>query len=152
MRIQTRITLWKIRWQQFLSDRRFKKLVKKSGKTADACCGEEWYADSACEDLSLDSDERQAISNELLYQARKCYLPTPSLAEKEKWDEGAFAVPYMRDILTAEAMMELRSAIRKEQAERRAVLEWWLKILGGLVGILTGLVGALIGLFAIMKK
>jgi hypothetical protein len=49
-------------------------------------------------------------------------------------------------------MTELRSAIRKEQAERRAVVEWWLKVVGGSVGILTGLVGALIGLIAILKK
>jgi hypothetical protein len=32
------------------------------------------------------------------------------------------------------------------------VFEWWLKVLGGAVGILTGLIGALIGLVAIWKK
>lgn len=48
--------------------------------------------------------------------------------------------------------MELRAAIRKELAERRAVIEWRLKVIGGLVGIVTGLVGALIALIAILKK
>ncbi len=49
-------------------------------------------------------------------------------------------------------MTDLRGAIRKEQAERCAVVEWWLKVVGSSVGILTGLVGALIGLVAILKK
>jgi len=103
------------------------------------------------EDIDIEAQEKKAISDELFYDAQRLYLPTPKHDDKEKWDsDGALYTPTR--YLTAEAMTELRTAIRKERAERRAVVESWLKVLGGSIGILTGLVGALIGLVAIWKK
>jgi len=55
------------------------------------------------------------------------------------------------DVLTTEAITELRTAIRKEKRERRETVESWLKIIGGFIGVVTGLVGALIGLVSVWK-
>jgi hypothetical protein len=151
MRLQTRITLWKLRARARKSERIFNGLVRASGKPVEDCSGEDWYADYGCEEISIDALERKAISDELQYEAQKLYLPAPALNDEQKWDSD-HAIMSPTRFLTPEAMTELRSAIRKERAERRAVFEWWFKILGGAVGIITGLVGALIGLIAIWKK
>jgi hypothetical protein len=145
------MTLWKLRRRARKSGRVFDRLVRESGKSVEDCSGEEWYADYCIEAICIDADERKAISDELLYDAQKLYLPTPALHDEHKWDSD-HAITSPTKFLTPEAMTELRSAIRKEQTERRAVVEWWLKVVGGSVGILTGLVGALIGLIAILKK
>lgn len=145
------MNLWKLRVRARKSERIFDRLVRESGKSIEDCSGEDWYADYGNEEISIDADERKAISDELQYEAQKLYLPTPALNDEQKWDSD-HALNSPTRFLTPEAMTELRSSIRKERAERRAVFEWWFKILGGAVGIITGLVGALIGLIAILKK
>lgn len=151
MRLQTRITLWKLRLRERRSTRIFNRRVRESGKSVAECSGEEWYADAGYEELEIEAAEKKAISDDLMYQAQRLYLPTPSLNDQQKWDSDHALYSPTR-YLTAEAMTELRATIRKERAERRAVLEWWLKVLGGAVGILTGLIGTVIGLVAIWKK
>jgi hypothetical protein len=151
MRLQTRVTLWKLRMRARKSDRIFNRLVRESGKPLAECSGEEWYADGCIDSISIEAEEKKAISDELQYEAQKLYLPTPALNDEQKWDSD-HAINTPTRFLTPEAMTELRSAIRKERAEQRAVIEWWFKILGGAVGIVTGLIGALIGLVAIWKK
>ena|SRR2546427_4299966 len=150
VRLQTLMKLRKIRRELRKSDRQYYRTLRKSGKKQEECTGETWYLDWMIDNIWSEAQERKAISDELEYQAQKLYLPTPSLDNEEDWDTD-HANPPTR-FLTAKAMSELRSAIRKERAERRAVIEWWLKALGGLIGVVTGLVGALIGLFAIWKK
>jgi hypothetical protein len=150
MRIQTTIILWKLRARQRRSDRIFNKLVRQSGKPASECSDESWYADAGCESMEIEYQEKKAISDELYYQAQRLYLPTPEYDDNDKLASDYSVL--QRRYLTAEAMTELRTAIRKERAERRAVVESWLKVVGGSIGILTGLVGALIGLVAIWKK
>jgi hypothetical protein len=126
-------------------------LAKHTGKSVAECTGEQWYGDSVIDEIDIDAQEKKAISDELCFQAQRLYLPTPRFDDEEKWEsDGALNSPTR--YLTAEAMTDLRSAIRKELAERRAVVESWLKVVGGSIGILTGLVGALIGLVAIWKK
>jgi len=150
MRFRSRLKLWRIHSRQRKNDRVFSQLVKESGKSVEECSAESWYADLGNEEISLDAEERKTITDELIDEAHRLYLPVPLWNDQSKWDSD-YAEPPTR-YLTPQAMNELRAAIRKEQAERRAVLEWWLKALGGAVGILTGLIGALIGLIAILKK
>jgi hypothetical protein len=151
MRLGTRIALWKIRWETRKSDKVLNRLARQSGKKLGDCTCEQWYSDCMMDQICLEARERKAISDDLGDQAQRLYLPTPSLNDKTKWDSD-YAVHEPTRFLTPEAMTELRSSIRKERAERRAVFEWWLKLIGGLVGIVTGLVGALIGLVAIWRK
>lgn len=81
--------------------------------------------------------------------ANELQLPW-SYSDKDKWahdrPQGATG-----SVLTLEAMAELRDVIRKEKRERRETVEWWIKIIGGLIAIITGLVGALIGLVSVWK-
>jgi len=143
--------LWKLNRRERRSSRIFDKLVRESGKSADECSGEDWYADYGNESVEIDAAKRKAISDELFYEAQKLYLPTPAYNDETKWDSDR-ALNSPTRYLTPEAMTELRAAIRKERAERRATVESWLKVIGSSIGILTGLVGALIGLIAIWKK
>jgi hypothetical protein len=150
MNINTTIHLWKVRRELAKADRQYYRTLRESGKKEDHCTGEPWYADWMIANISAEAEERKAISNGLVSQARQLYLPVPPLDTGENWDSG-FDNPPTR-YLTDKAMTELRSTIRKERMERRAVIEWWFKVVGGAVGILTGLVGALIGLLAVWKK
>lgn len=99
---------------------------------------------------------QENISRDLIEQARKFYLPTPSMGEEDKWvDQEEFGDAYhFRHwrVLTPEAFNELRAAIRKEKRQRREVWESWIKVLVAVVTILTGLVGAAIGLASVLKK
>src|SRR5690349_17304440 len=51
MRLQTRITLWKLRLRQGRANRIFNRLLRESGKPLEECSGEEWYADAGNEDI-----------------------------------------------------------------------------------------------------
>jgi hypothetical protein len=150
MNIKTTIHLWKIRRDLAKADRRYYRTLRESGKKEDDCTGEPWYAEWMFANISAEAEERKAISDGLVSQARQLYLPSPPLDNGENWDSDG-GIPPTR-YLSERAMTELRSAIRKERMERRAVIEWWFKVVGGAVGILTGLVGALIGLLAVWKK
>ncbi len=144
------MTLWRIRRELRKADAQYYRTLKKSGRKESDCTGEPWYADWMFANIGAEAEEMSAISDELMFQARSLYLPTPSLDNQEALDTF-HANPPTR-FLTAKGMTELRTAIRKEHAERRAVVESWLKVFGGTVGILTGLIGTLIGLIAIWKK
>ena len=116
VRLQTLMKLRKIRRELRKSDRQYYRTLRKSGKKQEECTGETWYLDWMIDNIWSEAQERKAISDELEYQAQKLYLPTPSLDNEEDWDTD-HANPPTR-FLTAKAMSELRSAIRKERAER----------------------------------
>lgn len=124
--------------------------IKKSGKTTDECSGESWYADFMIEIVSREDEEKRLTSNSLEFEARSLWLPIPPKDDAARWEE--FTDNTNTHYLSPLGMTELRAAIRKERAERRAVMEWWIKTLGAALGILTGLIGALIGLVSILKK
>ena len=114
MRLQTKITLWKLRLRQRRSNRIFNRLVRESGKSVAECTNEQWYADGVLEDVDIEAQEKKAISDELYYEAQKLYLPTPRHDDNEQWDSDCALYSPTR-YLTAEAMTELRTAIRKER-------------------------------------
>ena len=68
---------------------------------------------------------------------------------KQNWET---TLQSSQEVLTREAITELRAAIRKEDSERGAVAEWWVKVVGGVLGIFTGLIEALIGLVALWHR
>jgi hypothetical protein len=125
--------------------------IKKSGKSAAECSGESWYAEFGNETIDLQLEETKITSDSLEFEARSLWLPIPSREDATKWEESNFGQTE-RLFLSPIGMTELRTAIRKERGERRAVTEWWLKTLGAAVGILTGLIGALIGLVSVLRK
>ncbi len=91
------------------------------------------------------------VSQSLINEADGLHLPRPQYNDKEKWDSNCPEHVERILALTPEAMTELRTTIRKEKRERRETVEWWVKIIGGLITIGTGLVGALIGLVSVWK-
>jgi hypothetical protein len=131
-------------------NRNFDDRIKKSGKTSDECSGESWYSDFMFEIIALEQEEKTLTSSSLEFEARSLWLPIPSREDDTRWEETHDNTNTR--FLSPLGMTELRTAIRKERAERRAVIEWWLKTLGGAVGILTGLIGALIGLISVIRK
>jgi len=117
---------------------------------------DEWWGLNSWEFDSIDAEIKHNDTRDLLDRADSLYLPRPGYGEKDKWltREDLDAPPGDRHwhVLTREAMTELRTAIRKEERERRETVESRLKIVGALVAPLTGFVGAVIGLIAIWKK
>lgn len=101
----------------------------------------------------LETDEKKLVSGSLEREASRLWIPLPPKEDRARWEnaEGYMGWDYAT-VLRPLGMTELRTAIRKERAERRAVTEWWLKTLGAAVGILTGLIGALIGLVSVLRK
>ena len=93
---------------------------------------------------------KKIVSDSLIKEADKLHLPRPQYGEKDEWEENNPPIE-TGYVLTREAIVELRTAIRKEKRERRETVEWWVKIISGLIAILTGLVGALIGLVSVWK-
>jgi len=89
-------------------------------------------------------------SDSLIKEADELHLPRPDYGANGKWEENnpPITTGY---VLTPEAMVELRAAVRNEKRARRETVEWWVKIIGGFITIVTGLVGALIGLISVWK-
>ena len=128
----------------------FDDRIKKSGMSASECSEESWYGDLGNEIVQLELDEKQITSDSLEFEARSLWLPIPPQEDTTRWQETMDNTD--RWFLSPLGMTELRTAIRKERAEQRAITEWWLKTLGAAVGILTGLIGALIGLVSVLRK
>ena len=144
-RLRTRIRLWRLDRQQRRLDAEGNRIKKKSHYE-----WRKWQNSYAGLDyMAIESEETELMSEELIYQAYKRFIPIPPRRDKAKWETTPES---SQGVLTREAMTELRAAIRKEDSERRAVAEWWVKVVGGILGILTGLIGALIGLVAVWHR
>ncbi len=84
----------------------------------------------------------------LLRKATKLGIDFP---DKPGWwwndidDEGVNYRNYLTD--SGEA-----GVLRLIREERRKSVEWWVKIIGGVITLLTGLAGSIIGIIAILKK
>lgn len=149
--IHDRIALYKL-------NRRVKKLAadqervrSESKEKKDPNILVEWWKATALQEYDdIEWARKRIVSDSLIKEADELHLPRPQYGEGDKWeaDKPMMAVGYA---LTREAMVELRTAIRNERRARRETVEWWVKIIGGLITIVTGLVGALIGLISVWK-
>ena len=146
----TRKRLREINRQLNKLNRDFDERIRKSGKTSNECSSEHWYGDFMWAIIAFEEEEKKLTSNSLEFEARRLWLPIPPREDTTRWEES-MDNSHTR-FLSPLGMTELRAAIRKEHSERRAIIEWWLKTLGGAVGILTGLIGALIGLVSVLRK
>ncbi len=84
---------------------------------------EEWWGTNGCLYDAIDCEIKQNDTRDLIDRAEKLYLPTPGIDEKDKWvpKEGLGYGHWQ--ILTPEAMTELRRAIRAENRERLEIIE-----------------------------
>jgi len=90
----------------------------------------------------LDDEISAVVSRRLLALAEDNLLPTPSFdAKGPDWIESEFTGRYR---LSGPAMVELRTAIRKEQREQSDSMFRWLAALTGIIGATIGLVSLLV--------
>lgn len=89
----------------------------------------------------IDDDISHLISQRLLSLAEKYLLPRPEYKEKDKWIESKVNPNSYR--LSPIAILELRSAVRKEQKERYERIFMWLAALTGIIGAISGLVAVI---------
>jgi hypothetical protein len=151
--VTTKIKLLELDRQEARLNREYKRKVTESEKKKDPSILEDWennYGQSVSGDILW--ERKKLASNALLSEADRLHLPRPDYNDKTKWDTDTDEYGMSRGLaLNAAAMTELRTTIRKEKREKREAVEWWVKLLGGLIPILTGLVGALIGLGAVLR-
>ena len=141
----TRLRTWRYDWQK-------RELVKESRRVAaearqknDQLICDEWYADNRWRFDVIDSAINGIKTDDLVRQAEKFNLSIPDKGDEEKWEHD---LPANHLVLTPNARKELGAAI---QRARRESIEWWVKVVGGAIGIVTGLVGASIGLIAVLR-
>ncbi len=121
--------------------------LKESHEKNDSNIIDNWYDSHQWEYDSIYWSRKELVSNALLEEADRLYLPRPQYSDKTKWEEAdEYTDNPGQRVLTPEAMAELRATIRKERRERRENIEFYIKLMGGIIAIATGLVGALIGL------
>ena len=149
----TRYTLWKLHRERRRLERENKRVWEEAQKKDDEAIYSGWRAEHGWELDLNDASINTLKSLDLVRRAEKLYLPTPERGGKDWLAQedlpGAASIMGSYSVLTPQAMNELRAAVRKASREN---IEWWVKVVGGAIGILTGLVGALIGLIAIWKK
>lgn len=147
-----RLRLYKLNFQQWKYDREAGRQFKLGKKKNDPEFADNWYDSVGHYEYEELAWKRKAlVSHSLISEADSLHLPRPQYNDKEKWDSNCPEHVERTLALTPEAMTELRTTIRKEKRERRETVEWWVKIIGGLITIGTGLVGALIGLVSVWK-
>jgi len=150
-RIHDRIALYKLDRLKKKVDTEGEHVLKKSREKKEPKIFEEWWEGLGSTHYRyIEWSRKRIASDSLIAEADKLHLPRPHQSDQDKWEEGR-PLTVIGDVLTPEAMVELRTAIRKEKRERRETVEWWLKIIGGIITIGTGLVGALIGLVSVWK-
>lgn len=98
---------------------------------------------SRVEEQMLDEQISILVTNYLIGQASRRFVPIPPHSEQNMWSQCD--VISNRYVLTNDGITRLRSALRSEQKERN---EMWLTMLAAL----TGIVGALTGLVAVMNR
>ncbi|HYW67936.1 MAG TPA: hypothetical protein VFB10_14665 [Candidatus Dormibacteraeota bacterium] len=145
-----RFKLWKVGFYEWQLEREWRKIARRAKKEKNPGIEEEWHKARRWEHEELGWTRREIVSRDLMREASNLLLPTPSYADKTKWDESAVNMGFGA-ILTKEATNELRFAIRQERRARRETIEFYLKVIATVLTIGTGIVGALIGLFAILK-
>ena len=149
--LRERIDLYKLNRREKKLDAEEERVRKKAKEKKDQSILDEWYGTVGYWEYDdIEWERKKIVSDSLVSEADELHLPRPQYGDKAKWEEDR---PQMVTgyVLTPEAMVELRTVIRKEKRERRETVEWWVKIIGGLITIGTGLVGALIGLISVWK-
>ena len=85
----------------------------------------------------IDDDIESLESRLLVESARQFILPIPEFNNNGgNWIKSEITGRYR---LSKDAMLEVRTLVRKERKERRAAVMMWLAALTGLVGALSGL-------------
>lgn len=100
-------------------------------------------ADAMFEEQMVDEEISIIVTNNLIRQANRHFVPIPPHSEQNMWSQCN--VISNRYVLTNDGITRLRSTLRSEQKERN---EMWLTILAAL----TGIVGALTGLVSVMNR
>ena len=150
-RIHDRIEVYKLNRQERKLDAEGERVHKEAKEKKDQRILDEWYeTTTSWQYEDIEWSRKKIVSDSLIDEADELHLPRPLRGDTDKW-EADKPVLAVGDVLTPEAMVELRAVIRKEKRERRETVEWWVKIIGGLITIGTGLVGALIGLVSVWK-
>lgn len=149
--IRDRIALYKLNRREKKVDAEEERIRKRAKEQKDQSILDEWYGSlGSWEYEDIEWSRKRIASDRLIADADELHLPRPRHGEENKWEVDK---PLLSagNVLTPEAMVELRTAIRKEKRERRETVEWWVKTIGGVITIGTGLVGALIGLVSVWK-
>ncbi|MDP8244804.1 MAG: hypothetical protein P9L94_12025 [Candidatus Hinthialibacter antarcticus] len=138
--IHYRYSLWKLQNSRNSTTNSFQKDIKNAknnNKSRDEISGirsQAWF-ETDCIDEEID-DLNTRYWTDL---ARRYCLPIPAIdREANKWTEGKYNG---KRCLTKEAVLELRTLVRKE---REVYLIW--------IAAFTGVLGALTGLIAIIKS
>jgi hypothetical protein len=101
--------------------------------------------DSELHDIRVIDDNIASLQTTFLREQTQRYLvPMPEFKTDATgdWEQAQFASHFQ---LKPAAIVELRSAIRKEKKERREIWQSW-------ASLAIGVIGAMIGLIAILKK
>ena len=81
------------------------------------------------------------VTSRLVGKATKLFLPLPKQND-QNWKRGTMISP--GNILTEDGIMELRSAIRRDQKERRDAYVSVTTLVIGLIGATTGLLAVIL--------
>ena len=145
--IHDRIALYKLNRREKKLDAEGKRVHKEAKEKKDQGIFNEWIRTVFDYEYEhIEWERRRIASDRLIEDADELDVPRPVNIDKDKWIQDR------PDWATGNVLMaELRTTIRQEKRARRETIEWWMKIIGGFIGIVTGLVGALIGLVSVWK-
>lgn len=140
-------------WRLYSLRRKIKKVhsdyeedLKKAEKEDDRAKIDELLCvrDADCEEYKIDVERIK--TRQLLEKAEKYCVKFPRYGDKEKWEMKYY--PYIR-ILTEEAYIEIKKAIREEEREEEK-LRWqkW----SILISLLIGLGGIIVAIISLLLK
>lgn len=121
MSLRVRRKNWKLRRQRSKLEKDYNRVAKESKQKKREDILDEWYGANGWEFDVIDAQIKENTSNEIIREAEKLYLPTPSYNDKDKWiseDDLGISASHRLWVLTPEAMTELNRAIRQEKKAR----------------------------------
>jgi hypothetical protein len=126
----TCLAIWKYKWAWRKLAKEQRRINAVARRLNNPSIAADWYSENGWK-LDEITDELASLKTPTLTRnARKYDLPLPT-------DEDAWRTTWAgKSVLTEDGMRALRSDIRKA---RRGLIEWWVKIVGGTLGIATAL-------------
>jgi hypothetical protein len=88
-------------------------------------------------------------TDQILEKAESYGIELPKDKSRWWWDDIDYEGENFRSYLTEAGKAGVKKMIRDE---RRLTVEWWVKIIVGILAALTGLVGSIIGVLSVLKK
>jgi hypothetical protein len=134
--------LWTLRWELRQFNRAYRKAIREANSLS---AKRELETEEHALSQEIIGPIKEIRTRRVLRQAEDEFIDYRSFTTDDDWVQGQFGHMYLSEKALAAINRSVRDA-------KRAKVEFWVKVIGAVIGTLTGLIGTIIGLVAVLRK